>query len=79
MGFPEGSVIKNPPATEEHGLDPWSGRSPGGGTGSPFQDSSQDNTMDRGALVGGWGAIVHRAAKSQTRQKRLSVQAHMYN
>ena len=32
MGFPGGSVVKNPPAKAE---DPWTGRSPGGGNGNP--------------------------------------------
>ena len=37
--------------------------SPGGGNGNPLQCSYQDNLMDRGA----WQAVVHGAAKSQTR------------
>ena len=36
-----------------------SGRSPGGGNGSPLQYSCQDNPMDRGA----WWATVHGVAK----------------
>ena len=60
------------------GSIPGPGRFPGGGTGNPLQRSSQDNHMDRGALV--WGeTIVYRVAKSQTQLKRLSVQARMYN
>ena len=45
-----------------------SGRSPGGGYGSPFQYSCLENPMDRGA----WPATVHRVAQSWTRLKRLS-------
>ena len=41
---------------------PWSGRSPGGGTGSPLQCSCLENPMDRGA----WQATVH-GSQSQTR------------
>ena len=51
------------------GLIPASGRSPGGGYGSPLQYSCLENHMDRGA----WWATVHRVAKSLTRLERLSV------
>ena len=44
------------------GLIPVSGRSPGGGYGSPLQYSCLENPMDRGA----WWATVHRVAKSPT-------------
>ena len=40
---------------EDLGSIPWSGRSPGGGNGNPFQDSCLENPMDRGA----WQAAVH--------------------
>ena len=46
------------------------GRSPGQGHGNPLQDSCLENPMDRGA----WWVMVHRAAKSRTRLKRLSTQ-----
>ena len=37
MGFPGGSVLKNPPANAgDVGLIPGSGRSPGEGNGNPF-------------------------------------------
>ena len=39
-------------------------RSPGGGNGNPLQYSCLENPMDREI----WRAIVHGAAKSQTRQ-----------
>ena len=45
--------------------------SPGEGHGNPLRYSCLENFMDRGA----WWAMVHRAAKSQTRLKWLSVHA----
>ena len=61
-----GTVVKNLPANAEATGDtvsaPGSGRSSGGGNGSPFQYSCQENPMDRGA----WWATVHRVTKSQT-------------
>ena len=59
-------VIKNMPANagdiRDPGSVPESGRSPGGGNGSPLQYSCQENPMDRGA----WRAMVHRVTKSDT-------------
>ena len=53
MGFPGGSVVKNPPAnagdTRDAGSISESGRSPGGGHGNPLQYSCLENPMDRGA------------------------------
>ena len=58
--------VKNPPAnggdTEDAGLIPGLGRSPGGGHGNSLQYSSLENPKDRGD----WWATVHRVAKSQT-------------
>ena len=52
-------VVKNPRAkagdVRDGGLIPWSGRSPGGGHGSPLQYPCLENSMDRGA----WQATVH--------------------
>ena len=49
-GFPGGSVVKNPLASSEDvGLIPGSGRSPGEGNGNPLQYSCMGNPMDRGA------------------------------
>ena len=57
-------VVKNPPANEGDIRDadsiPGSGRSPGGGHGSPFQYSCLENHMDRGA----WQATVNGVAES---------------
>ena len=58
-GFPNGSVVKNPPAnasdTGDTGALPGSGRSLGGGNGNPLQYSCLRNPMDRGA----WWVTVH--------------------
>ena len=66
MGFPGGTVVKNPPANagdaRSVGSVPGSKRPPGVGTGNPFQYSYLENSTDRGA----WRATVHGAAKSQT-------------
>ena len=60
MGFPGGSVVKNPPVNvRDAGLIPGSGRSPGEGNDNPLQYSCQENSMDRGA----WQTIVHRVTK----------------
>ena len=59
-------VVKNLPANSgdirDVGLIPVSGRSPGGGFGTPLQYSCLENPMDRGA----WWATVHGVTKSQT-------------
>ena len=63
MGFPGGSVIKNPPASAgDAGSIPSSGRSPEGGNGNPLQYSCLKNAMNRGA----WWPIVHGIVESQT-------------
>ena len=60
VGFPGGSVVKNPQANAGNvDLIPGSGRSPGEGNGSILQRSCLGNPMDRGA----WRAIVHGVAK----------------
>ena len=68
-------VVKNLPANagdiRDAGLIPGSGRSPGGGHGSPLQYSCLENTLDRGP----WWAMVHRVTKNQTRLKQLSMHA----
>ena len=59
VGFPGGTVVKNPPAnvgdTRDAGFIPGLERSPGGGNGNPFQYSCLENSLDRGA----WGATVY--------------------
>ena len=63
MGFPGGSVVKNPPANAgDTGSIPGLGRSPGGGHSNPLQYSYLRNPMEREAY---W-AIVHGVIKSRT-------------
>ena len=65
MGFPDGSVIKNPPVNvgdvRDMGSIPGSGRSPREGNGNPLQYSCQENPMDRAARQ----FTVHGITKSQ--------------
>jgi len=50
MGFPGGSVVKNPPANAgDTGSIPGLGRSPGKGNGNSLQYSCLGNPMGRGA------------------------------
>ena len=53
MAFPDGSVVKNPPAnagdTRDENLIPGSGRSPGVGNSNQLQYSYLENSIDRGA------------------------------
>ena len=67
--FHVGLRAKNPAANAGDirymGSIPGSGRSPGGGHGSPLQYSFLKSPMDRGA----WRATVHRVTKSQTQMK----------
>ena len=66
MGFPFGTVVKNPPANA--GVAGVSdsilglGRCPRGGNGNPFQYSCLENSMDSGV----WLATVHGVAKEST-------------
>ena len=63
MGFPSGSVVKNPPASlGDVGSIPGLGRSPGEGNGNPLQHFCLENPTDRGA----WPTMVHGISKSQT-------------
>ena len=59
-------VVKNPPANagdaRDTGSIPGSGRSPGGGHGSPLQYSGLENPMDGGA----WWATVQGGSESNT-------------
>ena len=61
LGFPGGSVLKNPPANAgDSGSIPGSGRSPGEGNDNPLKYSCLENPMDRGAQQ----AIVHGVAET---------------
>ena len=60
MGFPVGSVVKNPPADAgDAGSILDLGRSPGEGNGNSLLYSCLGNPMDTGA----WQATVHGVAK----------------
>ena len=60
IGFPGGSVVKNPPANaRDLGLISGSGRAPGEGHGNPLQYSCLGNPMDRGA----WRVTVQEVIK----------------
>ena len=64
LGFPGGSVLKNPPAISEDLRDvssiPWLGRSHEVGNGNPLHYSCLENPMHRGA----WWASGHGISKS---------------
>ena len=66
-------VVENPAANagdiRDTGSIPEWGRTPGEGDGNPLQYSGQENPMDRGA----WRAMVHRVAKLDTTEVRLSM------
>ena len=62
MGFPDGLVVKNPPAKAgDVGSISGSGRSSGEGNGNPLQYSFLENSMNRGS----WQTTVHGVAKSR--------------
>ena len=61
LGFPGGSVVKNPPVNAGNtGSIPGWGRSPGEGNGNPLQYSCLGNATDRGAwwATSPWGGRV---------------------
>ena len=64
--MPDGTLIKNPPASvgdaRDEGSSPELGRSPGGGNGNPLQYSCLENSMDRRT----WWVRIHGVGKSQT-------------
>ena len=63
MGFPGGSVVKNPSVKAgDAGSIPGSGRSLGEGNGNPLWYPCLENPMDREAQQ----ATVHGVAGSQT-------------
>ena len=72
LGFPGGSVVKNPPANAgDTGSIPGSGRSPGKGNGNPPQYSCLENPTDRGV----WRATAHGVTKSQTQLRDQTTAA----
>ena len=73
LGFPGGSVVKNPPVNGgDVGLIPGLGISPGGGKDNPLLYSYLENPMAREA----WWASVYGVAKSQT---QLSTCTHTHS
>ena len=61
-GFPDGSVVNNPPANAgDVGLILGLGRPSGGGNGNPFQYSVLKNPMDGEA----WWTTVHGVATTE--------------
>ena len=65
MGFPGGSVVKNPSTCQcrRHRFHPSVRETPGGGNGNPVQYSCLGNPMDREA----WWATVHVGHRSGER------------
>ena len=63
MGFPGGSVVKNPSANAgDMGSIAGLRRSPGEGNGNPLPYSCLENLMDKGA----WQTIIHGVTECQT-------------
>ena len=64
LGFPGGSVVKNPPASARDSGDqssiPGLGKSPRGGNGNPLSYTCLENSMDKEA----WWATVRGVTKS---------------
>ena len=57
LGFPSGSVGKEPACNADQGSIPGSGRSPGEGNGNPLQYSCLENSNPMNRRT--WWAIVH--------------------
>ena len=66
MGFPDGSVVKNPPGSAgDADSVPESTRFPGKGNGNPLQYAYLENPMDYRLP----GSFIHGITKSGTRLK----------
>ena len=62
QGFPDGTVIRNPPAkqeTQRRRFDPWLGKFPGSGKWLPLQYSCLGNSTDREAPSGQQSMWLH--------------------
>ena len=76
-GFPGDSVVKNPLVnagdSEDSGLTPGWGRSPGGGNGNPLQYSCLENPHGERSLVGysPWGC-----KESDTTEHSMAAAVH---
>ena len=72
MGFPGGSLVKNPPANAgDMASVPGWGRSPGIGNGNLLQYSCLDSSTDRRA----WQATFYGASKESAMTEQLSKHA----
>ena len=69
MGFPDGAVVKNSPASARDAKDigwiPGLGRSSGVGTGNPLQYSCLEDPMNREA----WWATAYGVAELYTTEE----------
>ena len=70
MGFPSGTVVKNPPDKQEMQVQPLPQGAPLE-NGNPLQCSHLGNLMDRGA----WQATVHGVTKESDTTKQLNSKA----
>ena len=78
MGFPDGSVVKNPPANPGDECSvPGSGRSPGEGNGNPLQYSCLENSMGR--EPGGLYSMELQKSWSQLNHNKLLLILHLVN
>ena len=73
LGFPSGSVVKNPPAMQETWVQSLN-REDLLEEGMALQYFCLENPTDRGA----WQATVHRIVKSRTRLKQLSIHISLF-
>ena len=83
MGFPGGSMVKNPPANagDAGDMDSISGleRTPGVGNVNPLQYSCLENSMDRRAWraathgVSTWGLTTEHASSISTQWNNIQL------
>ena len=79
VGFPDGSVIKNPSVNAGNvGVIPGSGRFPGDGNGNPVQYSCLENPMDRRVGDNPW---AHKRVRHDlaTKQKEQHTKKYLRN
>ena len=72
--FPDGSVVKNPPAMRKYGFNPWSGRPLGEGKGNPLQYYCLGDLMDSRA----WQAILHGVSKESDMTYQRNNNSNIY-
>ena len=79
VGFPDGSVIKNPSVNAGTvGVIPGSGRFPGDGNGNPLQYPCLENPMDRRVGDNPW---AHKRVRHDlaTKQKEQHTKKYLKN